>query len=620
MKNNGNAVVNKIYNPRNVKPPVPIDVDEADSAMERFIRQKYEHRILEDGKPKPPSRDDSGYHTYKSSEESSSPPPLPPKSGRKFPFGLRSTSSTSHLPRSSKSSNPSSPRSSTFGSLSTPIPVNKQSRVFGASIGETSSSFEAKLSALRDMGFPDDRRNATILKGLSGNLERTVESLIRLGEGTSPGSGARTPVPKTASSYFPSNPTSPNPETSTNPFDRLDSGVSTKPTQQQAPTAAPAKSYNPFDVPTPQPSSQQFLETSFQNLHVSQPLFPHSTGGYPSQQERLAQAAYQPLTPPVLPSSQGLFTGSPQPLNGNYNPFFQSPVPPQPSSGHSYSPQTRSLLPTNPFFGHTSPQIPAAASQQAQFSPSTSTSVFPGVSPQRQYTDPVPSFSASSFFSQPQQQYGSPQTSYNPFESMAAGTNPSITLQQPQAQPQSLFPPQSNVQPQYQQPQQTGQVDKNSILALYNISQAPSALSTMEQPYQIQQPSHQWHLATGPSPAPSLLTNSIGSTPQTQSPYSLSTPQRSVTMPEPVGSPSAGTRNPFLNSTTMPFNGQLAAPGSATAPSGLGIGLGGGPKTPQMDNNLASRTHMSQASVDIGGLQNGRHSPDAFASLSARYA
>lgn len=32
-----------------------------------------------------------------------------------------------------------------------------------------------------------------------------------------------------------------------------------------------------------------------------------------------------------------------------------------------------------------------------------------------------------------------------------------------------------------------------------------------------------------------------------------------------------------------------------------------------------AKSHVSQESVDIGGLQNGRHSPDAFASLSARY-
>lgn len=613
MRKNGNEAVNKIYNPRNVKPPVPIDIDEADSAMERFIRQKYEHRSLEDGKPKPPSRDDSGYHTHKSSEDS--PPPLPPKSGRKFGFGLRSVSSTSHLPRSSdKNSNPSSPRSDTFGSRSPPVPINKQSRVFGASVGEMSSSFESKLAVLRDMGFPDDKRNATILKGLSGNLERTIESLIRLGEGSSPGSGARTPVPKTTPQP------SPNPSTSTNPFDRLDEK---NPTQQNASSATPTKSYNPFDVPTIQQSSQQSsiqsLEASFQNLQVSQPLFPHSTGGYPSQQQ--GPAAYQqPLTPPVFPSLQSPLVSSPQPLNSNYNPFFQSAIPAQSSGGNPYSPQTRSLSPSNPFFGH--------ASSQAQLGPSASASVFSAPSQQRQYTDPTPSFSTF-IFSQPppqqqQQQYSSPQTSSNPFASMTASANPSITFQQPQAQPQSLYPSQPTFQNQPQQlaPQKTGRIDKNSILALYNLAPPPSSSSTTEQTQQAQQTpqsSDQSQFSAGPSPAPSLLTNSLGSTPQTQSSFNISTPQRSATMPEPMGSPTSGSRNPFLSSTT-PFSSQpsttAAAPGS-TAPSGLGIGLGS--KTPQM-NNIPPRGHMSQGSVDVNGLQSGRHSPDAFANLSARYA
>ena len=36
-------------------------------------------------------------------------------------------------------------------------------------------------------------------------------------------------------------------------------------------------------------------------------------------------------------------------------------------------------------------------------------------------------------------------------------------------------------------------------------------------------------------------------------------------------------------------------------------------------NGGAGSRHVSQESVDIGGLQSGRHSPDAFASLSARF-
>jgi len=74
--------------------------------------------------------------------------------------------------------------------------------------------------------------------------------------------------------------------------------------------------------------------------------------------------------------------------------------------------------------------------------------------------------------------------------------------------------------------------------------------------------------------------------------------------------------------------------------NGLGIGLMSGPTAAPATNpylqpttqqqlapstqgsNFMSRApmHMSRASVDINNLQNGRHSPDAFASLSARFA
>lgn len=60
---------------------------------------------------------------------------------------------------------------------------------------------------------------------------------------------------------------------------------------------------------------------------------------------------------------------------------------------------------------------------------------------------------------------------------------------------------------------------------------------------------------------------------------------------------SAGSRNPFL-------------------PTG-GVADGGDRPAPQV-NGGGSR-HVSQESVDVGGFQTGRHSPDAFASLSARY-
>jgi hypothetical protein len=39
MKSTGNVVSNQLYNPKNVRAEIPIDVDEVDGALERYIRQ-----------------------------------------------------------------------------------------------------------------------------------------------------------------------------------------------------------------------------------------------------------------------------------------------------------------------------------------------------------------------------------------------------------------------------------------------------------------------------------------------------------------------------------------------------------------------------------------------------
>ncbi|KAJ9256303.1 hypothetical protein DTO212C5_9046 [Paecilomyces variotii] len=657
MKAHGNTISNKIYNPRNVKPPMPVDIDESDSAMERFIRRKYEQRSLENGKPKPPSRHDSGY----TRSPEGSPPPLPPKTGKIFGFGLRSVSSASHLPRSSgRSSNPTSPRSDTYGSRSPPVQINKQSRVFGATVGDLGASFEQKLNILKEMGFPDDRRNATILKGLSGNLEKTIESLTRLGENSNPTSGTRTPVqrgtPTTA--HFGESLSSPKAAVSTNPFDQLDS----KP-QTSSGLSTAAKPYNPFDVPDPQPTSA--LENSFQHLQVSQPLFPHSTGGYPTQQNQAQTFFQQPMTPPVtMPSSQSQFAASTQSLNGTYNPFLQPAPQQQGPMSNPYASQVQNVPQSNPFFGQILPQH-TSASAQLNSQPSLGASPFETrpQSSQPQYTGTVSPFASSSPFGplqqqpqpqqsqQQQQQQQSPfsssspfgplqqqpqsqqpqqqqqqspfSSSHNPFDSIPATANPGYPYpqqQMPQMQQQQNFQQQQGFQPQsqYLTPQRTGRVDKSSILSLYSNPQTAPMMNAQPQQQQ-QMPQQPAHLQSTPglSPAPSLLTNSMGSTPQTQSSFSLTTPQqRSVTMPASLDSSSAGARNPFF--TSSPFGGQTnPAVNPAAAPSGLGIGMG---QKVQQSNSPFARTHISQESVDINGLQNGRHSPDAFANLSARFA
>ncbi|CAK7200877.1 Protein gts1 [Sporothrix eucalyptigena] len=203
MRKVGNTASNKVYNPVGQKPPVPIDADEADVAMERFIRQKYINSAFT--KPANPNR----HRNTGSSGSDDIPPPLPPKTpGR---FGMRSASSI--FPLSSKAKRDASsgtvpakysdsgghyentgrpPTSPLPRAISYPRPEssgsgpglrNKVSQVFGSSKhSDNGDTLDAKLAALRDMGFSDDRRNTVVLKSVSWDLERAIEMLVRMGD------------------------------------------------------------------------------------------------------------------------------------------------------------------------------------------------------------------------------------------------------------------------------------------------------------------------------------------------------------------------------------------------------------------------------------------------------
>ncbi|KAF2452488.1 putative GTPase activating protein for Arf-domain-containing protein, partial [Lineolata rhizophorae] len=242
MRRIGNTESNRKFNPTNVKPAMPIDVDEVDGVMERFIRQKYEQRIFQSPNPRPNVRNNTG----STSSDERPGPPLPPKPTKRFNFGLRTTSSTFPSSKSDERSPPVSPGLGGFGREPSPPRVNKPSRVFGSTVGSSDMDITSKLSSLREMGFPDDKRNAQILRGHNGNLERTVESLIRLGE------KSHTPVasnPASTNGITIEKARPPPPaKSATNPFDMLDAQ------QQQQQPAQPSppqhqhqqQSYNPF--------------------------------------------------------------------------------------------------------------------------------------------------------------------------------------------------------------------------------------------------------------------------------------------------------------------------------------------------------------------------------------
>ncbi|KAL8687837.1 MAG: hypothetical protein Q9224_005038 [Gallowayella concinna] len=585
MRRHGNVTSNKIYNPRNSKPTIPLDVDEVDTALERFIRQKYDQQnFSRSGAILPAARHDTG--STRSSDDQ--PPPLPPKPGKRFGFAMRSVSSALPMTKHSHISPPTSPDTANGYPPSPPIRVNKQSRVFGASVGGT-ENMESKLVTLQDMGFADEKRNSAILKGLNGNLERAIETLVRLGDGNTPTSRPRSPAKaRQVAVSQPIAMSQPFSCVGVEPPHATVNGISTtrhemKPEPATLPTKAPERTksgeqprqpypYNPFDVPNAR-SDTWPLEKAMENMQVSQsqqqpqPLFPNATGGYPIQPQHVeASRLQQSMTPPVPQLHQHLHSNPyaqqmPRP-NNTYNPFFQQ-VPQIPAD--FYTPNDQNQSSNNDAYNLNN-AIHAPPHALNHFNSLQSPQEFwPQQMPQHQQLHMTNQSQAMPLYQQQQQQ----QQQRNPFLSL----QPAIAQSQyqPTAQP-------NQYQPQPQQAQPTGRFDKSSILALYNYPQlAPSHLPNGNVSSENEAPSTN-----------SFVSQSLGSNPRMPG-------QRSVTMPVQLGS---GSRNPFH---TANHNSAAVSSNAVPAiPSGL------------------SR-HVSQESVDVSGSHNGRHSPDAFAGLSARF-
>ncbi|MCJ1397078.1 hypothetical protein MMC11_000270 [Xylographa trunciseda] len=569
MKSRGNSTSNHIYNPKNTQPSVPLDVDEVDSAMEKFIRQKYDQQVFSGGNSTRavPARAPVQHYTGSSDDQ---PPPPPPKTGKRFGFSLRSASSALPLSRSSQDSSPISPDfPRKVSHAPAPIRINKQSRIFGASLGVTEEGMEWKLVTLKEMGFPDDKRNSNILKGLNGDLERAIESLVRLGEGTTPSSRTRTPTsakfpdvvrPVTKAMTTPAQMTTTAPTAVVEQQAQVSSQTQFQPqtfsSSASNPLAPSNQSYNPFEkvnaplmsAPMSAPFQQSAFENAFQNMQIQQPLFPNSTGGYPNHQQQIEQARIQQsMTPPVplMPhhfSQNNPYTQQPSPT---YNPFLNMAQQSlQQASPNPYMPNQQSFVPQDVYQNQQS--LNSVLSQPAQ--------------------------------SQLHQQWGqlspqlyqeSPQQMFNP-QSFGQSVQPPI--QSPSYPLQTVYQNQLQSVPQPLMSQPTGRYDKSSIMDLYNYPQlAPLPLL------------RDLHGSNA---------TSSGSPPQ---PSSAKLPpgvpglgQRSATMPANL---SSGSKNPFLN-------------------SGIAMGSAGAAQANGTSN------YITQPSAEAG---NGRHSPDAFASLSARF-
>lgn len=628
MRRVGNVTNNKLYNPKNIRPSIPIDIDEVDGVMERFIRQKYESRAFQNnlgstsptyssGTASPDTRHNTG-----STSSDDRPPTLPPKPKSRFHFpSLRSASST--VPRQGTWSPPISPNVNEYGESSPPHKSKtKPAKFLGAELGGMrDDGMERKVQYLRDMGFLDERRNTQVLKALHGDVDKAVETLIRIGDNGGESSQNQLPTPRLTPvngitvvdktqvppATFPSN----------NPFDRPDTNKSLPlpPMSPSSYNTSQQQAYNPFMQQGQQHTQiqQPSIDQAFSGLAISQqpqptgqqtaPLFPHSTGGHGNNMAATSNPFLQQAAPPMPQSSQ------------QYN-QFAAPVPfnPQPQTqGYAHA-QYSSMAP-NPFLRTSRSQIfntGNAFDTQAPFN---------AYSNQASYAQPsaIPSNQSNSFNPfQPAQISG--QSVFGPAShTQNFGSNPYNTMppesasflaaggpvQQPQPQPQPQ--PQSTMaQPIYQVPQSAppqqqsmfqppaasydprgdpqpqtmaGRHDKTSILALYGMPH----LAPAKPDFSTTQPQNQ----------STIVHDFAAPAPHNGHPV----PQRSVTMPAGHLPQQQTVQNPF----------------AALAPLAR-------PNAAQHSSAFAMSSGLSRESVDFAGLalMNGRHSPDAFSGLSAR--
>ena len=673
MKRVGNNASNQIYNPRHVKPSMPIDVDEVDMAMERFIRRKYQSKALSGADAALTARNNTG-----STSSDDKPPPLPPKPGKRFGFGLRSSSSTFPQSRSAGSNSPVQIQQNGHKLQPSPPRISKASRVFGSNVASMQNpspeDIATKLVLLRDMGFFDEERNRVLLKSLGGDVDRCVETLLRLRERSRDASSEEiTPVPPPKNDEVNGitiekiRQTSPmKSETPFDfPYEITRHGSAPINYQQSVSIAQPVHtSTNPFDRTMQPPATFQQLEQPFQNLQVSQqtyaqhtqtqPLFPNATGGYnisAQYQQHINQTplqtqAHYGSVPNIsaLQKQQPMHSQMYKQRNIGGNPFLRT----------SHSQIFSSSNPFNTSMSSSWNSQSTGSLGEEQLSPSTSHVI-----------DPFRLLPPSTFQQQPQSQMQGPVQDQ---EQLKRQLHELQRLQQgaPQIFSQSLpFPQSSNIQQQpnpMMQSQQNSQLvpkvpfahDKSSILALYNYPHlAPSPTGTAEgattamvstsQPLdgpvsKVRSVTMPLLPASSPSNKPVLSLKPISNSPtplpqQATSSSTHTTDSSSTPSGATISTTSLTTATRTAQNSRNPFTTPAVA--AITTPSNPLNGLATASKrnnnNTDGNNNDSSNysgnaafnypdRQLSRESVDFAGLMAaGRHSPDAFAGLSARF-
>ena len=631
MKNIGNVKSNAIYNPRSTRADIPIDADEVESAMERYLRQKYETKSLASGNAvgQPAVRPQDTGSTGTGASWNEEPPALPPKPGKKFGFNLRSASSTFHRPKQDNRFTP--PLSPAFtgsdreAAGEPPSPrKSKPSQVFGMKITGVGNNFDAKLATLRDMGFDDNRRNSEVLKNTNGNVDSAVETLVRLGEANSSASQRATPAPRTltplsmgsagVSGISVEKTRQPEKLASNDPWEirqEAPQRSATTPLPPRAQSAQPASnSWNPFLSQQQQPQAQPSLENSFQNLQVSQ------TGPSQQQQQYLQQQEPIPQIPQQYYQQQ---EPMPQVLQQYQNNPFQSHSP-APANPWQVQQQPQQSYTGNTMFSQAQsfePQATAAVQSQQASNPflrSTRSQTFtpsnPWAAQQSQPPAPLVQQQTTPWASQSRSSAPALQQANNPF---GQPTTPLWQQQQQEnvsAQPSTASPAPVSGQQEYFAQQNQAQTQQYQQLPIQHPLGQTQQNPWQQQPMPPQQTGfeyaqgqqiHPSQLAQPPPPPQPIRYDkssilALYNTPQQaqyrplqtlQEDLSAAPPtqsiQRSVTMPVPAG-----------GNTFMPASTQQSL-------QGQGI------------------RHVSNESADFVGMGRGRDSPDAFASLSARY-
>lgn len=559
MKRIGNIASNSIYNPLNKKAPINFETDDTDSSMERFIRQKYQDKVIKASK-------ESSAATHDSDDL---PPPLPPKTGSRF--GVRSSSST--FPFSVKHIKEVAQKSDK--NFMPNLKRNEPSRVFGINI-EEAKNYDTKSRKPYDTDFIV-KKNLTVLKEMEGNLEKSIETLVCLGE-----SDTRKPKQEEMSNLPISNSanvsvclsvdgSSHTSKNSGNPFDLPDPGnMNAQALSSQSINrllhgqidnrhGQQALGYNTTSLAPIQSSYGLYQAHQNMLINKSRSLFPNCTGpGFPEAQVTHPELNQQLSHIPILPQQQGThlisrYMSQLSLKNSNCNPFTQDLGQKQ---------FTRNNDNNNNLHSYSNPHLTSLDLQQYPVQQPAPSNRIPG-----QYSPEILSYSAQ----QPTESFNSFSNEINPYFSEQFSHQRDI---QQQALPSELDIQRPNDQPYINMQQDNpsipmlkNKVDTRSILDLYNR----------------------------PDLAPSrLISEQIPHTTQSFRAYS---PEQTI-FQSPPAKLTTNSKNPFASDIL--------------------------PSCPQLKGEISpiekNSQHMSQESnnLDTGGWMNGRHSPEAWRSISAR--